>query len=66
MRIHGLIALVALLFAAPLALAEADALPKGRDFGAGVHMAMESTPATCAGMAFISTELGYAALPPGT
>ena len=34
--------------------------------GVGTHIAIRPTPATRAGMAFISTEDGYAALPPGT
>ena len=34
--------------------------------GAGTHIATRPTPATRAGTAFISTEDGYAALPPGT
>ena len=34
--------------------------------GAGTHMAIRPTPATRAGTAFIRTEDGYAALPPGT
>ena len=29
-------------------------------------MTTRSTPATCAGMAFINTDEGYAAVPPGT
>lgn len=33
--------------------------------GAGVHMTTSSTPATLAGMAVMSTVLGYDALPPG-
>ncbi len=32
----------------------------------GVHMMISSTPATCAGTAFISTVEGYCARPPGT
>ena len=32
----------------------------------GVHMAMEETPATLAGSAFISTEEERGAVPPGT
>ena len=34
--------------------------------GVGATMMISGTPATLAGMAFISTEEGYAALPPGT
>lgn len=34
--------------------------------GVGVTMTSSCTPATLAGMAFISTDDGYAALPPGT
>ena len=34
--------------------------------GGGVTMTISSTPAIRAGMAFISTEEGYAAVPPGT
>lgn len=32
----------------------------------GVTMTISGTPATWAGMTFISTDDGYAALPPGT
>ena len=35
-------------------------------FGVGTTMMISPTPATWAGMAFISTLEGYAALPPGT
>src|SRR4029079_14917130 len=34
--------------------------------GVGTTITMSATPATCAGIAFISTDEGYAALPPGT
>ena len=34
--------------------------------GVGTTMTISATPATCAGIAFISTDDGYAALPPGT
>ena len=34
--------------------------------GVGTTITISATPATCAGMAFISTDEGYAALPPGT
>ena len=34
--------------------------------GVGTTMTSSRTPATEAGMAFINTEEGYAALPPGT
>ena len=34
--------------------------------GVGTTMIISSTPATFAGMAFINTDEGYAALPPGT
>ena len=33
--------------------------------GAGVQITISSTPATCAGITFISNEEGYAAFPPG-
>ena len=35
-------------------------------FGVGTTMTSSLTPATLAGIAFIKTEEGYAALPPGT
>ena len=35
-------------------------------FCGGVHITISCTPAIFAGMAFISTEEGYAAVPPGT
>ena len=34
--------------------------------GVGTTITISFTPATCAGIAFISTDDGYAALPPGT
>ena len=32
----------------------------------GLEIAIDSTPASCAGMTLMSTVLGYAARPPGT
>ena len=36
------------------------------DFAGGVTHTMRGTPATAAGSAFISTDDGYSARPPGT
>ncbi|MNR53332.1 hypothetical protein D3C85_1733310 [compost metagenome] len=41
-------------------------MPSSPAVDGGVTIAISGTPATIAGMAFISTEDGYAAFPPGT
>ncbi len=50
----------------PLRWAAASTISFSFPSGAGTTMTISGTSATLAGIAFISTDDGYAALPPGT
>lgn len=50
----------------PATYAAASTMSLRSPFGVGTTIMISFTPATWAGIAFMMTELGYAALPPGT